>query len=180
MIALPDVHMCVHLFVCQTPNYKHESAEKPLEIHIVLNKEKNTITVQDFGIGMTAEELTSNLGTIARSGSKIYKELAKSGNLANAGASASNVIGQFGVGFYSTFMVGHKVEVYSKSAAHPEEPAHYWVSDGYGRDCRARARRSDRLLCLIRLLLLFILLLLRWPSAPCLCLSVRPDRDRLR
>jgi HSP90 family molecular chaperone len=61
--------------VLQSAAYKGAD-EKPLEIHIQLDNAKKTLTVQDFGIGMTADELVSNLGTIARSGSKAYKDLA--------------------------------------------------------------------------------------------------------
>eukprot|EP00823_Brevimastigomonas_motovehiculus_P004360 TRINITY_DN2860_c0_g1_i1.p1 TRINITY_DN2860_c0_g1~~TRINITY_DN2860_c0_g1_i1.p1 ORF type:complete len:792 (+),score=269.03 TRINITY_DN2860_c0_g1_i1:2-2377(+) len=108
--------------------------QKPLEIHIVLDNVKKTLTIQDSGIGMSPQELVDNLGTIARSGSKAFREMAaKKGGGAEA-ASAANIIGQFGVGFYSTFMVARKVEVFSRSAD-PKSPAaagNYWVSDGSG------------------------------------------------
>ncbi len=119
-------------YLQQSSAYKgDESTDKPVEIHIMLDNVKKTITVQDFGIGMTADELVANLGTIARSGSKLYKDLAAKGAAAEA-QTANNIIGQFGVGFYAVFMVGTRVEVWSKSAAHPEQPAHYWTSDGTG------------------------------------------------
>lgn len=80
----------------------------PLEVRIFSDPAKKTITIQDTGIGMTGEELVSNLGTIARSGSKQWVKEMKDGN-------RENIIGQFGVGFYSGFMVGEKMEVYSRS-----------------------------------------------------------------
>lgn len=77
-------------------------ADRSLEIHIGTNKQDRTLTIQDTGIGMTKEELVSNLGTIARSGSKQFlEELKKEGE-----SNAENIIGQFGVGFYSA-MVSH-------------------------------------------------------------------------
>ncbi|GAB1299950.1 Heat shock protein 75 kDa, mitochondrial [Apodemus speciosus] len=97
-----------------------------LEIHLQTDAEKGTITIQDTGIGMTQEELVSNLGTIARSGSKAFLEA-----LQNQAETSSKIIGQFGVGFYSAFMVADKVEVYSRSAV-PESPGYQWLSDGSG------------------------------------------------
>ena len=87
------------------------------------DKDARTITITDNGIGMTADELESNLGTIAKSGSLNFKqdnEEAKENDI--------EVIGQFGVGFYSSFMVASKVEVVSR--AFGESVAHKWVSEG--------------------------------------------------
>jgi hypothetical protein len=81
----------------------------PFEIRIFADEEGKTLTIQDTGIGMTQSELISNLGTIARSGSKQWVKDVKDGN-------TDSIIGQFGVGFYSGFMVGEKMEVYSRSA----------------------------------------------------------------
>jgi TNF receptor-associated protein 1 len=78
---------------------------------------------------MTKEELIENLGTIARSGSKNFVESIKKDSNANL---AENIIGQFGVGFYSGFIVGDTIEVISKSGSDPNQPAHMWVSDGNG------------------------------------------------
>ncbi|XP_028913747.1 heat shock protein 75 kDa, mitochondrial [Ornithorhynchus anatinus] len=97
-----------------------------LEIHLQTDSEKGTITIQDTGIGMTQEELVANLGTIARSGSKAFLDA-----LQNQAEASSKIIGQFGVGFYSAFMVADKVEVYSQSAV-PESPGYQWLSDGSG------------------------------------------------
>ncbi|XP_039095212.1 heat shock protein 75 kDa, mitochondrial [Hyaena hyaena] len=97
-----------------------------MEIHLQTDAEKGTITIQDTGIGMTQEELVSNLGTIARSGSKAFLEA-----LQNQTEASSKIIGQFGVGFYSAFMVADRVEVYSRSAD-PGSPGYQWLSDGSG------------------------------------------------
>jgi TNF receptor-associated protein 1 len=125
--------------------------DSPLQINISVDKEKNTITIYDNGIGMTKDELVSHLGTIARSGSKQFVE-----NLKEAGASrdGDSIIGQFGVGFYSSFMVSDEVTVESVSAtamttaveeaivveegeevpppAPPTADGYKWTSDGSG------------------------------------------------
>ena len=96
----------------------------PLEINIATDEEAGTITITDHGIGMTSDELTDNLGTIARSGSKEFLEALKEKGDANA-----SVIGQFGVGFYSAFMAAEKVEVYTHSWDDSAESLK-WESDG--------------------------------------------------
>ncbi|KAI8987219.1 Hsp90 protein-domain-containing protein [Pilobolus umbonatus] len=102
--------------------------EKPLEIRIDLDREKNQFILQDFGVGMTLEELNDNLGTIASSGSKKFLEtLEKSGST----GTKESIIGQFGVGFYSTFMVGNKIKVYTRSAQ-PGSKGYCWTTDGQG------------------------------------------------
>jgi Histidine kinase-, DNA gyrase B-, and HSP90-like ATPase len=103
--------------------------ELPLEVRIDTDEVSSTVTITDTGVGMTREELISNLGTIARSGSRQYVQQLKadSDNLADG----STIIGKFGVGFYSSFMVGRKVEVRSRSATAPDK-AHVWSSDGSG------------------------------------------------
>ena len=93
-------------------------------IMLDVDKEARTLTISDNGIGMTAEELESNLGTIAKSGSFNFKNE----NADNENADDISVIGQFGVGFYSSFMVADKVEVVSK--AFGEEKANKWISSG--------------------------------------------------
>ncbi|MDR3726511.1 MAG: molecular chaperone HtpG [Terracidiphilus sp.] len=92
-------------------------------IDLELDEEKQTLTISDTGIGMNEEDLVSNLGTIARSGTKSF--LAK---LSGDAKRDSNLIGQFGVGFYSVFMVADRVEVVSRKAG--EEKAWRWTSDG--------------------------------------------------
>lgn len=97
-------------------------AKKDLYIKITRDKDARTLTFEDTGIGMTAEELEKNLGTIAKSGSAEFKEALEK-NSKNV-----DIIGQFGVGFYSAFMVAKTITVESKSANDPE--AHRWVSSG--------------------------------------------------
>lgn len=99
-------------------------AREDFKIHIDLDKENRTIKISDSGIGMTGEELENNLGTIAKSGSFNFKKE----NADNEKTDDISVIGQFGVGFYSSFMVADKVEVISK--AFGEDIAHKWVSTG--------------------------------------------------
>lgn len=94
------------------------------KIRIDIDKENRTLTISDNGIGMTAQELEQNLGTIAKSGSLNFKEE----NAENENAQDISVIGQFGVGFYSSFMVSDRVEVVSK--AFGEEKANRWQSSG--------------------------------------------------
>lgn len=89
------------------------------------NHKQHTISVSDTGIGMSAEDLEKNLGTIASSGTQHFVE-SLSGNV----KTDSNLIGQFGVGFYSSFMVADRIEVTSLKAG--EEKAHIWISDGQG------------------------------------------------
>jgi molecular chaperone HtpG len=92
------------------------------KIDITADKEKRTLTISDNGIGMTAEELESNLGVIARSGSLQFKKA-----LGDKPADI-DIIGQFGVGFYSAFMVASRVTVISR--AYGQEAASMWVSEG--------------------------------------------------
>src|SRR5580698_11444699 len=92
-------------------------------IDLELDEGKKTLTISDTGIGMNEEDLVSNLGTIARSGTKNF--LAQ---LSGDARKDSNLIGQFGVGFYSVFMVADKVEVVSRKAG--EDKAWRWISDG--------------------------------------------------
>ncbi|XP_017789108.1 PREDICTED: heat shock protein 75 kDa, mitochondrial isoform X2 [Habropoda laboriosa] len=100
--------------------------DRSLEIHIGTDKQNRILTIQDTGVGMTREELVSNLGTIARSGSRAFLEKLKEKQ--DAGDS-SQIIGQFGVGFYSAFMVADKVEVFTKSYTEGAEGL-FWISDG--------------------------------------------------
>ncbi|OZJ03399.1 hypothetical protein BZG36_04011 [Bifiguratus adelaidae] len=106
------------------------STDHPLEIHISVDQAKNQFIIQDFGVGMTEEEVNENLGTIARSGSKSFLEKLEKEE-AGAGSSKDKIIGQFGVGFYSTFMVGNKIKVYTKSAT-PGSKGYCWTTDGHG------------------------------------------------
>ncbi|MBN1301378.1 MAG: molecular chaperone HtpG [Melioribacteraceae bacterium] len=103
-----------------------DESELPLEIVIELDEKSNTITITDTGIGMTEEEIITNIGTIAKSGSaEFIKQLSESK------AEANNIIGKFGVGFYSVFMVAEKVEL--KTRSYKKDSASYlWISDGLG------------------------------------------------
>ena len=92
-------------------------------IDLELDEEKKTLSIADTGIGMNEEDLTSNLGTIARSGTKNFLS-----HLSGDAKKDSNLIGQFGVGFYSAFMVSDRVEVVSRKAG--EDQAWRWISDG--------------------------------------------------
>ncbi|MBQ3306794.1 MAG: molecular chaperone HtpG [Bacilli bacterium] len=92
-----------------------------LEINIAFDKDKRLLTVTDNGCGMTKDELESNLGTIAKSGSLAFKENMSSDE-------KTNIIGQFGVGFYASFMVSDKVTVTSKSV--DDDKAYVWESEG--------------------------------------------------
>lgn len=98
-------------------------ADDSLKIAITLDEKENTFTIEDNGIGMSGEELVENLGTIAHSGSKSFVEAIKAakGNL------SEGLIGQFGVGFYSVFMVSDKVDVFTKSE---DGKGHHWSCDG--------------------------------------------------
>eukprot|EP00980_Cylindrotheca_fusiformis_P031631 scaffold26716_cov137-Cylindrotheca_fusiformis.AAC.6 len=121
---------CEKLRHVQTTGVETTDSDRPLEIQITLDEVESTITIQDTGIGMTQDELISNLGTIARSGSKNFiAELQQAGS--NDGLDiARGIIGKFGVGFYSVFMVAHKVEVTTQPAT--GGPATVWTSDGTG------------------------------------------------
>ncbi|EDV98046.1 heat shock protein 75 kDa, mitochondrial [Drosophila grimshawi] len=103
--------------------------DRPLEIRITTDKPLMQLIIQDTGIGMTREELVNNLGTIARSGSKKFLEELKQNQ--QAAQTSSNIIGQFGVGFYSSFIVAQRVEVYTRAST-PDAPGLRWSTDGSG------------------------------------------------
>jgi len=103
-------------------------------IDLELDEEAKTLTISDTGIGMNEEDLVSHLGTIARSGTKNFLS-----QLSGDARKDSNLIGQFGVGFYSAFMVADKIEVVSRKAG--EEQAWRWTSDGqHGYDIEPASR----------------------------------------
>ncbi|KAF4744755.1 TNF receptor-associated protein 1, mitochondrial [Perkinsus olseni] len=104
--------------------------DTPIEISITIDPKHREFIIEDSGIGMTKNELIENLGTIARSGSK---EFITSDKVNASGDTANQIIGQFGVGFYSSFVVADKVEVFSRSADTAEDgEGHVWESDGQG------------------------------------------------
>ena len=112
----------------QTQHEAIRDAELPLEIRISSDKVQNCLTITDTGIGMTRDEMIENLGTIAHSGSeaflKEHTQTAEDGTTSDA----SNIIGRFGIGFYSVFMVADKVTVISKKYGSDE--AWKWESEG--------------------------------------------------
>ena len=84
----------------------------PLEIHVKTDDVRGQLIIQDTGIGMTREEIVDNIGTIAKSGSQEFVEKMEKKAV---NVTKDSIIGQFGVGFYSAFMVAKKVEVFTKS-----------------------------------------------------------------
>lgn len=108
------------------------------EIHITTNEKEQTLTISDTGVGMTRSELVQNLGTIAHSGSKTFLDQVDADSSTSTG-----IIGKFGVGFYSAFMVGDKVDVYTQSATSGNE-SHVWRSDGTGSYEIASTTGTDR------------------------------------
>ncbi|EIE9535473.1 molecular chaperone HtpG, partial [Campylobacter coli] len=104
---------------------KYKSLKFEPRIDIKIDKDKKTLTISDNGIGMDKDDLINNLGTIAKSGTKTFLE-----NLSGDAKKDSQLIGQFGVGFYSAFMVASKIEVLSKKAL--DDKAYLWISDANG------------------------------------------------
>jgi HSP90 family molecular chaperone len=109
-----------------------------LSIRVQADPESKTLTISDNGVGMTREELVENLGTIAHSGVRAFIEAAK-----DETTQLSDVIGQFGVGFYSVFMVAESVRVTSRSF-HPEAEAAQWYATGEETYTLGSAEKSDR------------------------------------
>lgn len=114
---------------------RFEALEKPelyggqpdLRIRISLDKDKKTISIADTGIGMSPADAIENLGTIAHSGTRAFMQQLESGKTADA-----QMIGQFGVGFYSGFIVAEKIEVFSRRSGLNAEEGVHWTSDGSG------------------------------------------------
>jgi len=106
-----------------------------LYVRISFDKEKRTITINDNGIGMSREEVIDNLGTIAKSGTKAFLETIKKD---------SQLIGQFGVGFYSAFIVSEKVIVRTRAAGASADKGVYWESSGEGNYIIADINKKDR------------------------------------
>ena len=104
------------------------NGDRDLKIDLVIDENEKVLTIEDTGIGMTKEEMMSNLGTIARSGSRSFLQEGDVSNDAKA-----NIIGQFGVGFYSAFMVGKSLKVYSRSATAGQDSIFCWTSEGTGK-----------------------------------------------
>lgn len=100
------------------------------EIFLVPDKDSHTLTISDNGIGMTRDEVIENIGTIAKSGTKAFLEQLQKAKESNAELNDKEMIGQFGVGFYSAFMVGEKVTIVTRKAGQAE--AVRWESAGDG------------------------------------------------
>ncbi|PWD87393.1 molecular chaperone HtpG [Ignatzschineria cameli] len=97
------------------------------QIDLAFDKEAKTLTITDNGIGMTREEVIENIGTIAKSGTKAFLERLEADQ-----KNASQLIGQFGVGFYSAFIVAHEIELITRKAGTDESEATHWQSKGEG------------------------------------------------
>ncbi|HEK3015110.1 TPA: molecular chaperone HtpG [Proteus mirabilis] len=113
--------------------------EGELHVRIATDKEKRTLTISDNGIGMTRDEVIDNLGTIAKSGTKAFLE-----SIGQDQAKDSQLIGQFGVGFYSAFIVADKVTVRTRAAGQPADKGVFWESQGEGDYTVADIEKADR------------------------------------
>ena len=112
--------------------------EPALELRVIPDAEKGTVTIEDTGIGMTHDELVKNLGTIAHSGSREFIEA-----LAQRGQKDMQLIGQFGVGFYSAYLVADRVEVVSRAPG-KDQPAWKWTSEAKGSFTVEPSERATR------------------------------------
>jgi molecular chaperone HtpG len=110
-----------------------------LRVRVSFDKEKRTLTIADNGIGMTRDEAIDHLGTIAKSGTKAFLE-----SMGSDQAKDSQLIGQFGVGFYSAFIVADKVTVRTRAAGVPADQAVFWESEGAGEYTIADITKADR------------------------------------
>ncbi|BDR98866.1 chaperone protein HtpG [Proteus mirabilis] len=113
--------------------------EGELHVRIATDKEKRTLTISDNGIGITRDEVIDNLGTIAKSGTKAFLE-----SIGQDQAKDSQLIGQFGVGFYSAFIVSDKVTVRTRAAGQPADKGVFWESQGEGDYTVADIEKADR------------------------------------
>ncbi len=120
-------------------NNKLYENDPDIKIWIDFNKDKRTLTISDNGIGMTRDELIKNLGTIAKSGTREFLN-----TLTGDKPHDSQLIGQFGVGFYSSFIVADKVEVISRKAGMPAESGTCWTSEGKGEYEVETVKKSKR------------------------------------
>lgn len=110
-----------------------------LRVRVSVDKENRTLTLSDNGIGMTRDEVIENLGTIAKSGTKSFLE-----SLGSDQAKDSQLIGQFGVGFYSAFIVADKVSVRTRAAGATADEGVFWESHGEGEYTIADITKEDR------------------------------------
>ena len=114
-------------------------ADETLRLRVTFDKKEKTITISDNGVGMSHDEVVQNIGTIARSGTRQFLD-ALSGDTAND----ANLIGQFGVGFYSVFLVAEKVELTTRRAGDPANAGVRWTSDGGGEYLIETVELADR------------------------------------
>ena len=110
-----------------------------LSLHVSADNETKTVTIRDNGIGMTRDEVIENIGTIARSGTRQFLD-----SLSGDQSSDAQLIGQFGVGFYSVFLVADKVELVSRRAGETPDQGVRWTSDGSGEYTIEKIDRADR------------------------------------
>ncbi|MBJ3814638.1 molecular chaperone HtpG [Shimwellia pseudoproteus] len=110
-----------------------------LRVRVSFDKDKRTLTIADNGIGMTRDEVIDHLGTIAKSGTKAFLE-----SMGSDQAKDSQLIGQFGVGFYSAFIVADKVTVRTRAAGVPADQGVFWESAGEGEYTVADITKQDR------------------------------------
>lgn len=113
--------------------------EQALGIWITLDEKKNSVTIRDNGIGLSHDEVIQDIGTIARSGTKTFLE-----KMSTDKAADSNFIGQFGVGFYSCFMVAKEVTLLTRKAGTPSSAGVKWISDGSGQYTIEAVERAER------------------------------------
>ena len=114
-------------------------AGETLRLRVTFDKKEKTITISDNGVGMSHDEVVQNIGTIARSGTRQFLD-ALSGDTAND----ANLIGQFGVGFYSVFLVAENVELTTRRAGDPASAGVRWTSDGGGEYLIETVELADR------------------------------------
>ncbi|MBP7653305.1 molecular chaperone HtpG [Candidatus Dependentiae bacterium] len=125
-------------YLLLTNEDKVYGAGSELCVRIEFDKSEKSIIVKDTGIGMTKSELIENIGTIAKSGTKTFIE-----NMSKEGKNIEDIIGQFGVGFYSSFIVAKKIEVITKSYI-KDEPAYKWSCDGSNSYTLEETEKKDR------------------------------------
>lgn len=113
--------------------------DQALGIWVEADPKKKTVTIRDNGIGMSPEEVIDNIGTIAHSGTRKFLEQVKQGE-----ASENNLIGQFGVGFYSSFLVASNVTLLTRKAGAPVSEGTKWSSDGSGEYTTEQIERPER------------------------------------
>lgn len=115
-----------------------------LQVKVSFDKDKKTITIADNGIGMTRQDAIDHLGTIAKSGTQAFSEMLKSDSNEKKDQHKSELIGQFGVGFYSAFVVADKVEVNSRKAGMQHNEGVKWVSGGDGQFTVSNIEKPER------------------------------------